>query len=184
DRRVVGGFVVIRGSIRARGVLRAARTAVAVGLSAALVTSLALPADAKPKYPSKSEVDKAKREADKSAGAAAAMQRKLAAENAKLRTLDNEVEIAVEAYNGAVYRLGQAKKAYTSAKKRAAKSEASVEQARKGVAAIASSAYAGNGVGQYVSLFGSDDPQSVVDGAGSLHALGEQQHGALQRYEA
>lgn len=160
------------------------RAGVAVGLSVLLVGSIGLPADAAPKYPSKKEVDKAKHEAESSAGSAAAMKKKLAAAKAKLAKLDQQAEIAVEAYNGALVRLAKAKKTYTKAKQRADDSAKSVEQARKRVGSIASTAYAGGGMAQYVSMFGGSDPEAVLDTAGTISALGQQTAGSLDRLRA
>ncbi|MQA80940.1 MAG: hypothetical protein GEV10_21075 [Streptosporangiales bacterium] len=169
---------------RDRGVVRSIRAAAAVGLSVVLAGTLALPAEASPTYPGKGEVSKARKDADERAGAAAVMQTKLTAAQSRLAQLDSQAEMAVEAYNGAVYELGRAKTAYTTAKKRAAQSAVEVETARKRVAGLASNAYQGAGVAQYVALLGADDPQAVMHGAGSLDALSQQQNGDLGRFRA
>lgn len=173
-----------RGWGRDRGVVRSIRAAAVVGLSVVLAGALALPAEASPKYPGKDEVSKARKNADERAGAAAAMQAKLTAAQSRLATLDSQAEMAVEAYNGAVYELGRAKQAYTTAKKRAAQSGVAVEKSRKRVAGLASNAYQGAGVAQYVALLGADDPRTVMHGAGSLDALTQQQNGALDGFRA
>ncbi|HEX6444429.1 MAG TPA: NlpC/P60 family protein [Streptosporangiales bacterium] len=149
-----------------------------------LVGSIGLPAGAAPKYPSKKEVDKAKHAAESSAGSAAAMKKKLAAAQATLAKLDDQAETAVEAYNGALVRLAAAKKAYTQARQRAADSAQSVEQARKRIGNVASTAYAGGGVAQYVTMFAGKDPQSVLDSAGTITALGQQTSGELDKLKA
>lgn len=160
------------------------RAAAAVGLSVVLAGTLALPADALPKYPGKDEVSKARRDADDRAGAADAVLAKLTAAQSRLAQLDSQAEMAVEAYNGAMYELGRAKQAYRTAKKRAAQSGVAVEKARKRVAGLASNAYQGAGVAQYVALLGADDPQTVMHGAGSLDALSQQQNGSLDKFRA
>lgn len=160
------------------------RAGAAIGLSVLLVGSIGLPAGAAPKYPSKKEVDNAKHSADSSAGSAAAMKKKLAAAQATLAKLDDQAESAVEAYNGALVRLAAAKKTYTQAKQRAEDSAQSVEQARKRIGSVASTAYAGGGVAQYVTMFGGSNPQDVLDSASTISALGQQTAGSLDRLRA
>jgi peptidoglycan DL-endopeptidase CwlO len=160
------------------------RAGAAIGLSVLLVGSIGLPAGAAPKYPSKNEVDKAKHAAQSSAGTAAAMKKKLAAEQATLAKLDDQAETAVEAYNGALVRLAAAKKAYIQAKQRADDSAQSVERARKRIGNVASTAYAGGGVAQYVTMFAGKNPQSVLDSAGTITALGQQTSGELDKLKA
>lgn len=170
-----------RGANRVR---RIARAGVAVGLSVVLVGSIGLPAGAAPNYPSKKEVDNARHDAQASAGSAAAMKKKLDAARVKLAKLDDQAETAVEAYDGALVRLAAAKKTYTQAKQRAEDSVRSVEQARKRVGNIASTAYAGGGMAQYVSMFGGGNPEAVLDSAGTISALGQQTTGSLDRLRA
>ncbi|MQA04592.1 MAG: hypothetical protein GEV07_18385 [Streptosporangiales bacterium] len=170
--------------MRGRGRTHIARLLTALGVSTALLVSLALPATAAPKYPGKDDVSKARDDADDSAAAAANMRKKLAAAQATLDRLDTEVAIAVEAYNGAVYKLSKAKKTYTKAKARSKQTATAVEKARGDVASVASRAYAGSGTAEYVSLFGSEDPAGVADGASMLSVLSEQRGGAYDRLAA
>jgi hypothetical protein len=86
-----------------------------------------LPAEAaKPKppvIPSKAAVERAKQAAASKAGQVAKIERELAAANARLEQLGIQSGIADEAYNGAVYRLQQAKTAAAAAAAPAAEAE-------------------------------------------------------------
>src|SRR5438552_1876978 len=95
---------------------RAGRMLLSGVLAICLAGSMAvptLPAEAaKPKppvIPSKAAVERAKQAAASKAAQVAAIERQLAAANARLQQLGIQSGIADEAYNGAVYRLQQAK---------------------------------------------------------------------------
>src|SRR4051812_49072905 len=84
-----------------------------------------------PVIPSKAAVERAKQAAASKATQVAAIERQLAAASARLEQLGVQSGIADEAYNGAVYKLQQAKAAAAEAADRAAKAQQTLTTQRQ-----------------------------------------------------
>ena len=150
--------------------------AIAVGAMAA--PAAADPADA----PSESQIAESR-----AAGAAAAAtvgraNAQLAIADAELDRLSAEVAQAVEAYNGAVWRLQQAQEAAAAAQARAAESAVELADARNRVGRFAASAYrAGGDLGQMSALLEASGPQALVERSSALEAVASHQSDVLDQ---
>ncbi|MFF0339814.1 NlpC/P60 family protein [Kribbella sp. NPDC004875] len=148
-----------------------------------------LPAEAaKPKppvIPSKAAVERAKQAAASKAGQVAAIERQLAAANARLEQLGIQSGIADEAYNGAVYRLQQAKAEAAAAAARAAEAQKTLTTQRQQIGRFAAASYQGGGdVAKIAPLFTADGPQQLLDSAGAAHSVSAAMQGSYLRYSA
>jgi cell wall-associated NlpC family hydrolase len=145
-------------------------------------------AQAKPKppvIPSQAAVDRAKQAAADKAGQVKAIEQQLAAAEARLEQLGIQSGIADEAYNGAVYRLQQAKKDAATAADRAAKAEKSLTTQRQQIGRFAVASYQGGGdIAKLGPLFTAEGPQQLLDSAGTAHTVSSAMQGSYLRYSA
>jgi cell wall-associated NlpC family hydrolase len=148
-----------------------------------------VPAEAtKPKppvIPSKAAVERAKQAAASKAGQVAAIERQLAAANARLEQLGIQSGVADEAYNGAVYKLQQAKAEAAAAAARAAKAQQTLATQRQQIGRFAAASYQGGGdVAKIAPLFTADGPQQLLDSAGAARSVSTAMQGSYLRYTA
>ena len=143
---------------------------------------------AKPKppvIPSKAAVERAKQAAASKAAQVAAIERQLAAANARLEQLGIQSGIADEAYNGAVYKLQQAKAEAAAAAARAAKAQQTLATQRQQIGRFAAASYQGGGdVAKIAPLFTADGPQQMLDSAGAARSVSTAMQGSYLRYTA
>ncbi|WP_329003886.1 C40 family peptidase [Kribbella sp. NBC_00709] len=143
---------------------------------------------AKPKppvIPSKAAVERAKQAAASKAGQVAAIERQLAAANARLEQLGVQSGIADEAYNGAVYRLQQAKAEATAAAARATEAEKTLATQRAQIGRFAAASYQGGGdVAKIAPLFTANGPQDLLDSAGAARSVSAAMQGSYLRFSA
>ncbi|NIK56119.1 C40 family peptidase [Kribbella shirazensis] len=148
-----------------------------------------LPAEAaKPKppvIPSKAAVERAKQAAASKAAQVAAIERQLAAADARLEQLGVRSGIAAEAYNGAVYRLQQAKAEAAAAAARAAEAQKTLTAQRQQIGRFAAASYQGGGdVAKIAPLFTAEGPQDLLDSAGTAHSVSAAMQGSYLRFTA
>jgi len=160
-------------------------------LAVCLAGSMAVipvPAQAKPKppvIPSKAAVERAKQAATAKAGQVAAIEQQLAAASARLEQLGVASGIADEAYNGAVYKLQQAKTAAAAAAARAAKAQKTLATQRQQIGRFAAASYQGGGdVAKIAPLFTAEGPQELLDSAGAARSVSTAMQGSYLRYSA
>ena len=164
-------------------------------LSGVLAVSLAgtmalisVPAQADPKppvIPSQSTVDAAKKAAAAKAAQVAAIEQQLAAANDRLEQLGIASGKADENYNGAMYRLQQAKADAAAAASRAAKAEQTLAGQRRVIGRFAAASYQGGGdVAKFGPLFTADGPQQLLDSAGAAHSVSTAMQGSFLRFTA
>jgi cell wall-associated NlpC family hydrolase len=159
--------------------------AVSLAGTIALIT---VPAKADPKppvIPSQSTVDAAKRAAAAKAAQVAAIEQQLASANDRLEELGRAAGRADEAYNGAVYRLQQAKTEAAAAATRAAKAQQTLDGERRQIGRFAAASYQGGGdLAKLGPLFSADGPQELLDSAGAAHSVSTAMQGSYLRYTA
>jgi peptidoglycan DL-endopeptidase CwlO len=159
--------------------------AVSLAGTIALIT---VPAKADPKppvIPSQSTVDAAKRAAAAKAAQVAAIEQQLASANDRLEELGRAAGRADEAYNGAVYRLQQAKTEAAAAAARAAKAQQTLDGERRQIGRFAAASYQGGGaLAKLGPLFSADGPQELLDSAGAAHSVSTAMQGSYLRYTA
>ena len=143
---------------------------------------------AKPKppvIPSKAAVERAKQAAASKAARVAAIEQQLAAANARLEQLGVQSGIADEAYNGAVYKLQQAKAEAAAAAARAAKAQQTLVTQRQQIGRFAAASYQGGGdVAKIAPLFTAEGPQQLLDSAGAARSVSTAMQGAYLRFTA
>jgi cell wall-associated NlpC family hydrolase len=143
---------------------------------------------AKPKppvIPSKAAVERAKQAAASKAGQVAAIEQQLAAASARLEQLGVQSGIADEAYNGAVYKLQQAKAEAADAAARAAKAQQTLATQRQQIGRYAAASYQGGGeLARVAPLLTADGPQDLLDSAGTAHTVSTAMQASYLRFTA
>jgi peptidoglycan DL-endopeptidase CwlO len=143
---------------------------------------------AKPKppvIPSKAAVERAKQAAASKAGQVAVIEQQLAAANAQLEQLGIQSGIADEAYNGALYKLQQAKAEAADAAARAAKAQQTLTTQRQQIGRYAAASYQGGGeLARVAPLLTSDGPQELLDSAGTAHTVSTAMQASYLRFTA
>ena len=135
--------------------------------------------------PSAAEVNRAQQAAQAAAGDVGRMQAKLARAQSQLDALLNDAERAVEAYNGALYQLDQAKAAAAAAQARADAAAASVAAAQREVGRFAAASYRmGGGIASFASMLDADGPQDLIDQASALANVAASNDRALDEVAA
>lgn len=159
--------------------------AVSLAGSMALIT---VPAQADPKppvIPSQSTVDAAKKAAAAKAAQVAAIEQQLAGASARLEQLGLQSAKAGEIYNGAMYRLQQAKGEAKAAADRAARAEKALTAQRQQIGRFAAASYQGGGdLAKIGPLFSADGPQQLLDSAGAARSVSQAMQGSYLRYTA
>ena len=170
---------------------KAGRQLFAGVLAASLTSSIALttvPAHADPEppvIPSQSQVDAARRAAAAKAAQVAAIEQRLAGATDRLEALGQQAGRAAEAYNGAVYRLKQAKAEAAAAQARAAKAEQTLAVQSQEIGRFAVATYQGGGqLAQVAPLFSADGAQDMLDSAGAARSISTAMQGSYLRYTA
>ena len=135
--------------------------------------------------PSKAAVERAKQAAASKAVQVATIERQLAAANARLEQLGIQSGIADEAYNGAVYRLQQAKAEAAAAAARATEAEKTLATQRAQIGRFAAASYQGGGdVAKIAPLFSANGPQDLLDSAGAARSVSAAMQGSYLRFSA
>lgn len=164
-------------------------------LSGVLAVSLAgtmalipVPAQADPKppvIPSQSAVDAAKKAAAAKAAQVAAIEQQLTAAADRLEKLGVESGKTAELYNGAMYRLGQAKTEAAAAAERAAKAEKTLDGQRQQIGRFAAASYQGGGeLAKLGPMFTAEGPQELLESAGTAHSVSQAMQGSFLRFTA
>jgi cell wall-associated NlpC family hydrolase len=155
---------------------------------AGTVALLPAPAQADPKppvIPSQSAVDAAKKAAAAKAAQVASIEQQLAAANDRLEQLGIVSGKAAEAYNGAMYRLQQAKAEAAAAAARATKAQETLAGQRRQIGRFAAASYQGGGdVAKLGPLFTATGPQELLDSAGAAHSVSTAMQGSFLRFTA
>jgi cell wall-associated NlpC family hydrolase len=173
-----GSDIVRRPSTRVRAGLAGGLTVVLLGLSSGSPAT-ALGRD-KP-TPTKHQVAQAQGAARKAATDVGSAQARLATLRAKLDRLNRNAEIAGEAYDGAVYKLGLATKAAKQAQRRADLAQQQYDAAHRVVGTFAAAAYrSGANLGPADIFLGVGGPGGAVARADAIGAVGAKVQRALQ----
>jgi cell wall-associated NlpC family hydrolase len=167
---------------RLRYFRHAAMAVTTVAVVAFTIDSTALPASAakKPVIPSQSQIDNANAAAQAKAVQIGQTEAELAAANASLLTLNNQVESLVEAYDGAnakvdaaQQQLTQAQSALTAAQKARADAQIQMNQ-------FAADSYRGaGGLDKLSALMTSDSPSLFLTRAATLSALARHEQSVI-----
>jgi len=156
---------VSRGN-RPTGARRTLRSCVVCGVALAAMSALATAAtaDPDPNMPSQAEVDAARQAAQGKARDVAAVQADLVLANQELQAASITAAKAAEAYNGAVYRLDQARAAAKAAAAKEREAKADVGRQQTAYAdALASSYRLAPELSAVSALIEADGPASVLE---------------------
>jgi cell wall-associated NlpC family hydrolase len=161
----------------------APRLATAIALVAAgslTLGLLAAPAGAEPTFPSAHDVQRSRAAVASTAASVGQIEARLAAASARSAQLATEVAQAVEAYNGARYRLEEAVQAGVVAQRKAAEAQVEVDAARRELGRFAAAAYReGGDLGGFSAFLSSSGPQDLIDRASAINSIGTSRRRAL-----
>ena len=138
---------------------------VAVGLAVAPAAS-GDPGDGprKPAYPSQNQVDRAEARADQTAHDVGAIKGRLLLANQRLERANLRAEQASEAYNGAMWRLDEATRAYRQSRVDADRASRTVAAQRDRIGALVAQSYReGGDVSVLSAMMTADGPQGMLD---------------------
>lgn len=164
-------------------VRRAARglaTAVTLAAVATLVGPLAAPATAEPSYPSARQVERSQSAVATTAAKVGQIEARLAAASARSAQLATEVAQAVEAYNGARFRLQEAVEESVVAQREAEEAQRAVDEARRELGRFAAAAYReGGDLSGFSAFLSSNGPQDLIDRASAIDTIANHRRRAL-----
>lgn len=169
------------------GTRRVIATGMALIASVSLTVAIGMPAtaDEDRPTPSQAQVDAAKAAADRKAGDVAALQAELAVANSQLQAAAERAGIAAEAYNGAIWRLGEARKKTLIAKAVAAANARELEARRAGIAQLVTqSVQDGAGIARLNAFLGGDGPRQVMEQVGVTQSAGQSMRAEYDEYTA
>lgn len=166
-------------------VRRSARLPLIAAVSTATILGMGgvAVADGPGAYPSKDKVDHARHHAAKVADDVDAIRRQLDSASARLSQLNQQAEIASERYNGAMWRLGQAREAQRKARERATAAHDKVNRQRDDIAHLVVQSYQnGSQFNTMTALLGKGGPLGVMSRTGVVNMAGNSMQADYQRY--
>jgi cell wall-associated NlpC family hydrolase len=161
---------------------RSAIAAAALSIIVATLGATAPPASAakKPEIPSQSQVDRANADAQAKAVQIGQTVASLAAANASLAKLNDQVEALVEAYNGAMANVDAAQQAAKTAQAQLVVARQARADAQVRMSVFAADSYRGAGnLDKLSALMASDTPQSFLTRAATLSALARHEQSVI-----
>ncbi len=142
-------------------------------------------AGAAPVAPSREHVQQARARVADTARDVSAIQASLVLADQRLLAAAVRAESASEAYNGALWRLRQARAAHRAAKADAARARRSVTEQRDHIGALAARSYQEAGeLGALSAVLGADGPQAVLDQYAAYAGASSAMEADYQRFEA
>ncbi len=166
-----------------RRVVRAGALATAVLLWLPLVPSAH--ADRDPAIPSQAQVDAAQATADEKAADVAAIRASLVVANTRLQDAAQRAEVAAEAWNGARWRLSEARRATREAKAAVVAADDEREAQRQGIAQLVTQSYQdGTVLNGMTAFLGAEGPAGVMQRYGVVQSAGESMQAEYDRYTA
>jgi len=164
----------------------AAATTVALTLALAGVAS----ADPKPSpksssVPSKAQVDRARADVAAKRQGVQQMEAELEAANARLAQSAEEASIAAEAYNGAIWRLSEARKSYRLAQVGEQRAKENVELQRSGIVTLVTDSYQnGTELNSATALMSDEGPKGLMNRYGVVESAGDSMQARYDRFRA
>jgi cell wall-associated NlpC family hydrolase len=160
----------------------ATRAAAALALAGLTLACPGPTAAADTDYPSAGRVAESKARVVSKSQQVGRIEARLAAANARAAQLAVDVAKAVEAYNGARYRLQQAVAAAAQAQSRADAAKAGVAVSQRDLGAFAAAAYrSGGDIGGLSAFLSAQGPRDLITRVSALGSIGESRENALDR---
>jgi peptidoglycan DL-endopeptidase CwlO len=176
-----------------RRALRAARrpvrrVAVASLMSGALVLAVVPAASAdrsdRP-FPTRDEVAAAQERVAETSRSVGAIKASLLLANQRLEAAAVEAEMASEAYNGAMWRLGIARQELASAREEAAAARRTVAEQRETIGALVAASYQQGGeLNALTAVVGADGPEGVMDRLATFQGASDSLQADYDRFAA
>jgi cell wall-associated NlpC family hydrolase len=144
----------------------------------------AVAADPKgPTLPSAERVEKAKQEVEKKKRSVAELQAALEASNARLEEAVIQAGYLAEQYNGAVWRLSEARKAKKQAEQAEADAIEAVRNQRRGIITLVTESYQnGTELNTATALVGEGGPEGLMNRYAVVQSAGDSMEAAYARY--
>ncbi len=171
----------------AAGPARTTRRRIAAGGAVLVLAALSIcgpssPALADRTYPTAGQVADSKAKVASKSHQVGAIEAQLAAASARQAQLAIVVAQAVEAYNGARFRLEQAVTAAIAAQQEADAAKESVVTSQRDLGAFAAAAYrSGGGLTTLSAMLSADGPRDLISRAAALQSIGATRENALDR---
>ncbi len=164
-----------------------ARVAVVATTILAVSLQVGGPASADPpsprSVPTKGQVDRAKAAVADRLASVRQIEGELAAANARLQQAALDASIAAEAYNGAMYKLSESRKAFKTAKAQQAQAETDVSVQRTGIASLVTDSYQnGTELNSATAMMSDEGPRGLMNRYGVVSSAGESMEAAYDAY--
>jgi cell wall-associated NlpC family hydrolase len=158
----------------------AAATTLAVTLPLTGVAS----AEQKPNpVPTQAQVDQARAAVASKRQSVQQIQSQLAAANARLAKAAEEASIAAEAYNGAMWRLSEARKAYRLAQAREQQAKLDVAGQRAGIVSLVTDSYQnGTELNTATAMMSDEGPKGLMNRYGVVESAGDSMEASYERF--
>ncbi|NAZ83407.1 hypothetical protein GTR02_16435, partial [Kineococcus sp. R8] len=165
------------------------RSVLLLALGAGVPAALGLaagPATADPALPAQGDVDAARAAAAGVAAQVAALQARLAGQQADLDASRTLLSVAAEDYDEARALLARRDDEAAAAAARASRAQADYAAARQALGRFAASRYRGDsaGLGAFAAVLAANGPQELIDRTAALDRIGAQRDDVEQRLDA
>ena len=161
------------------------RMAMAAATTLALTLPLAGVASADPKpdpVPTQKQVDRARADVASKRQSVDQLEGALAAANARLQQAALDASIAAEAYNGAMWRLSEAKKSVRKAEAQEEQAKKDVKDQRSGIVTFVTDSYQnGTELNSATAVMGGEGPKGLMNRYGVVESAGDSMEAALRR---
>ena len=173
------------------------RPAFRMVLAAATTLALTLPlagvanADPKPApvpskkapVPSKKQVDQARADVASKKQSVAQLESQLAAANAQLQQAALDASVAAEAYNGAMWKLSEAKKSVRKAEAQEEQAKKDVKDQRSGIVTFVTDSYQnGTELNSATAVMGGEGPKGLMNRYGVVESAGDSMEAAYDDF--
>jgi len=162
-------------------------TLVALALCGATVPAWSDPvgADRRPAYPSQGQVDDARAQVARKAHDVGVIKGRLLLADQALEQAATQAEQASEAYNGAMWRLQQARQKYRTTRREAARAERTVAAQRDRIGALVAQSYQDGGqISALNAMMGADGPEGVLDQYAAIQGASTSLDADYKRFSA
>jgi cell wall-associated NlpC family hydrolase len=159
--------------------------AAAVTLAATVALGSGASADPNDPVPSRGQVDSARHDVANKTRDVASIRSSLVLANQRLEAAGLRAEVAAEQYNGALWKLGVAKRNVTKAEKRSDQARQAVADQRKDIALLVTQSYrGGTQFDQLNVLVHADGPTTLMDNYAAVHSAGTSMEAQFDKYRA
>jgi peptidoglycan DL-endopeptidase CwlO len=136
-------------------------------------------------FPSQDQVDHAAARAARKARDVGVLKGRLLLANQRLEAAATRAEQESEAYNGALWRLAQARQKYRSARREAARAERTVASQRDRIGALVAQSYQDGGdLSALNAMMSADGPEGVLDQYAAFQGVSTSLEADYQRFSA